>query len=335
MRDGPARGDGPRPLRVILASPRGFCAGVTRAVSIVERALRMYGPPVYVLHEIVHNRHVVDALRQRGAVFVDEIAQIPPGSVTVFSAHGVAQFVEEDAREAALDVIDATCPLVHKVHHEGRNFAAAGYEVVLIGHPGHVEVEGTIGQIPGRVHVVADVAAAEALQLPDTSRVAYITQTTLSYVDAQGVIAVLKRRFPGIVGPNSDDICYATQNRQAAVLALVRAAPLVLVVGSASSSNANRLRELAEQAGAVSHLIEDRTCLDPAWLQDVHSVGVTSGASTPDALVFGLIDRLSELRATTVEFAVGAVETVEFKMPRRLSTSAAFTNPAATASPAG
>ncbi len=305
-------------LRVILANPRGFCAGVERAVGIVEKVLQLYGPPVYVRHAIVHNRHVVDALRERGAVFVDSISEIPPGGITIFSAHGVSSAVEDAAHEAGLDVIDATCPLVRKVHIEGRTFAEAGYEVVIIGHKGHAEVEGTTGQIHGPVHVVSSVADVEALVVANPERVAYVTQTTLSILDTRDVIAALKRRFPAIAGPNVGDICYATHNRQSAVLHLAREAPLIIVVGSPTSSNASRLREIAEQAGAKSYLVEDQAALDPSWLEGLSVVGVTSGASTPDAIVQGVLARIGQLRPAVVEIAAGVEEHVHFKMPKRL-----------------
>lgn len=305
-------------MRVILANPRGFCAGVERAVSIVEKVLQLYGPPVYVRHAIVHNRHVVEALRERGAVFVDSISEIPPGGITIFSAHGVSTAVEDAAQEAGLDIIDATCPLVRKVHIEGRNFAEAGYEVVIIGHKGHAEVEGTTGQIHGPAHVVSSVADVEALVVANPERVAYVTQTTLSILDTGDVIAALKRRFPSIAGPNVGDICYATQNRQSAVLRLAREAPLILVVGSPTSSNASRLREIAEQAGARSYLVEDEAAVDASWLDGLSCIGVTSGASTPDAIVQGVLARLAQLRTTVVEIATGVEEHVHFKMPKRL-----------------
>lgn len=306
-------------LKVIVASPRGFCAGVARAVAIVERALAMFGPPVYVRHEIVHNAHVVARLRGLGAVFVDDIADIPDGSVTIFSAHGVAAAVEDQAREAHLDVIDATCPLVRKVHIEGRHFAEAGYDVILVGHRGHAEVEGTVGQIAGDVHVVETAGEVGAIVVKDPARVAYLTQTTLSVFETRDVIAALKRRFPGIVGPSVHDICYATENRQRAVIDLVRQAPVVLVVGSRNSSNANRLREVAEQAGAESHLVEDASALDPAWLDGRQVVGLTSSASTPDAALQTVLARLAQLRPLVVEFALGVQEHVHFKIPRRLA----------------
>ena len=252
-------------LRVILAQPRGFCAGVERAIEIVERALKKYGPPIYVRHEIVHNRHVVEDLRTRGAVFVDELDEIPPGAMTVFSAHGVARRVEELAAARDLPVIDATCPLVAKVHNEGRRYAAQGREIVLVGHAGHAEVEGTIGQIDGTVHLVQTVADVAGLPVRDPDKLAYITQTTLSVDDTRGIIAALKARFPAIVGPDVRDICYATQNRQQAVRDLAAAVDVILVVGSKNSSNSNRLREIGEELGKPAHLIDDADALRAEW----------------------------------------------------------------------
>ena len=256
-------------FRVILAQPRGFCAGVERAIEIVERALNKFGPPIYVRHEIVHNRHVVESLQKRGAVFVDELDEVPPGAMTVFSAHGVARRVEELAQERGLPVIDATCPLVAKVHNEGRRYARQGREIVLIGHAGHAEVEGTIGQIDGTVHLVQTAADVEKLEVGDPEKLAYITQTTLSVDDTRGIIIALKSRFPAIVGPDVRDICYATQNRQQAVRDLANLVDIILVVGSKNSSNSNRLREIGEELGKPSYLIEDASALRPEWFADV------------------------------------------------------------------
>lgn len=306
-------------LRVILANPRGFCAGVERAVSIVEKVLQLYGPPVYVRHAIVHNRHVVEALRERGAVFVDSISEIPAGGITIFSAHGVSTAVEDAAQEAGLDIIDATCPLVRKVHIEGRSFAEAGYEVVIIGHKGHAEVEGTTGQIHGPSHVVSSVADVETLAVANAERVAYVTQTTLSILDTGDVIAALKRRFPAIVGPNVGDICYATQNRQGAVKAMAPECDLVIVVGSRNSSNSVRLVEVALGAGArASYLVDYADDVDPAWLDGVTTVGVTSGASVPEILVRGVLDRLAGLGYDTVQSVTTANETLVFALPREI-----------------
>ena len=283
-------------MRVILAQPRGFCAGVERAIEIVERALKKYGPPIYVRHEIVHNRHVVEDLRTRGAVFVDELDEIPPGSRTVFSAHGVAKRIEQLAARRDLPVIDATCPLVAKVHNEGRRYAAQGREIVLVGHAGHAEVEGTIGQVPGKVHLVQTVEDVARLEVADPEKLAYITQTTLSVDDTRGIIAALTARFPTIVGPDVRDICYATQNRQQAVRDLARAVDMILVVGSRNSSNSNRLREIGEELGKPAYLIDDADALRPEWFAGIQSVGLTAGASAPETLVQGVTGRVAALR---------------------------------------
>ena len=306
-------------LRVILAQPRGFCAGVERAIEIVERALVKYGPPIYVRHEIVHNRHVVEDLRRRGAVLVDEIDEIPPGAMTIFSAHGVAKRVEELAAERGLPVIDATCPLVAKVHNEGRRYAAQGREIILIGHAGHAEVEGTIGQIPGRVRLVQTVEDVERLEVADPEKLAYVTQTTLSVDDTRGIIAALKARFPTIVGPDVRDICYATQNRQSAVRELAKAVDVILVVGSGNSSNSNRLREIGEELGKPAYLIDDASALDPAWFVGKQSVGVTAGASAPEMLVQGVIDGLRRVSEIDVSTLSGVAEDVRFRFPPELA----------------
>ncbi len=313
------------PLQVVLAQPRGFCAGVVRAVDIVERALDIYGPPVYVRHEIVHNRHVVETLKARGARFVEEVDEIPEGAVTVFSAHGVSARVEGDAQLRDLHVIDATCPLVTKVHKEGQRYATRGYEVVLIGHPGHPEVEGTVGQIEGTVHIVSDLADVEALAPADPAKLAYVTQTTLSVDDTREIIAALTRRFPAIVGPDVKDICYATQNRQTAVRKLAEEVDLILVVGARNSSNSNRLREIGQDMGRPSYLIEDASALDRAWLDGVTRVGVTAGASAPEALVQDVISRLAEWRRISVQILDGIEENVHFKLPAELIREAAAT----------
>jgi 4-hydroxy-3-methylbut-2-en-1-yl diphosphate reductase len=306
-------------LKVILAQPRGFCAGVERAIDIVERALKKYGAPVYVRHEIVHNKRVVDTLRERGAIFVEEVDEVPTGAVTVFSAHGVAKKVENGALVRELDVIDATCPLVTKVHKEGRRYAEKGYDIVLIGHIGHPEVEGTLGQIPGAVHVLSESDEVEKLKVTDPERVAFVTQTTLSVNDTKDVIAALKARFPNIVGPDTRDICYATQNRQSAVIELSKTVDLLLVVGAHNSSNSNRLREIGENFGVPSYLIEDATMFDPAWLDGVTKVGVTAGASAPETLVQETISRLRDYRSLTVETLDGVEENIHFKLPRELA----------------
>jgi 4-hydroxy-3-methylbut-2-enyl diphosphate reductase len=305
-------------LRVVLAQPRGFCAGVERAIEIVERALRKYGPPIYVRHEIVHNRHVVESLRARGAIFVDELDEIPPGAITIFSAHGVAQRVEELAAERGLPVIDATCPLVAKVHAEGRRYAASGREVILVGHAGHAEVEGTIGRIPGKVYLVQTAEDVAKLEVADPTKLAYVTQTTLSVDDTRQIIAALKARFPDIKGPDVRDICYATQNRQTAVRELAKLVDLILVVGSRNSSNSSRLREIGAELGKPSHLIEEAADLKPEWFVGVRSVGLTAGASAPDALVHEVLDGLAKLDELEVSTMQGVAENVSFRLPQEL-----------------
>jgi 4-hydroxy-3-methylbut-2-en-1-yl diphosphate reductase len=302
-------------LRILLAQPRGFCAGVERAIEIVERALAIHGAPVYVRHEIVHNKRVVENLKAKGARFVEEVDEIPEGAVTVFSAHGVSEAVERHAQARALYTIDATCPLVSKVHVEGRRYAERGYEVVLIGHAGHPEVVGTLGRIPGPVHLVGSLSDAERLQPRDPRKVAYVTQTTLSLDDTRDIIARLKERFPAIIGPDTRDICYATQNRQIAVRSLARSVDAILVVGARNSSNSNRLREIGQSSGVPSYLIEDAEELDPAWLQGASTVGISAGASAPEELVDELLDRLSSLFATQVETLFGTEERVQFRLP--------------------
>lgn len=308
-------------MQVILAQPRGFCAGVERAIDIVERALEKYGPPIYVRHEIVHNKHVVEQLRAKGVVFVEDIDEVPPGVPTIFSAHGVARSVEDMARDRDLPVIDATCPLVSKVHIEGRKYAEQGREVILIGHAGHPEVEGTVGQIPGTVHVISTVADAEALQVGDPDKLAYVTQTTLSLDDTRGVVDALKRRFPAIAGLDTKDICYATQNRQTAVRALAEKVEVLLVVGAANSSNSNRLREIGALMGIPSYLINDARELDPAWLTGKQVVGLTAGASAPEVLVDGVLDALRALGPLEVDALEGVEEKVKFRLPRELADS--------------
>jgi 4-hydroxy-3-methylbut-2-en-1-yl diphosphate reductase len=306
------------PLRVILAKPRGFCAGVERAVEIVERTLQMYGAPVYVRHEIVHNKHVVESLRRRGAVFVRELDEVPPGAVTIFSAHGVARQVEDRAQALGLDVIDATCPLVRKVHLEGRRYAERGYDILLIGHRGHPEVIGTCGQIGRRVQVVQCVAEVDLVEVEDPMCVAYITQTTLSLNDTRGVIAALRRRFPHIVGPDTRDICYATQNRQTALLELAAHVDMIIVIGASNSSNTNRLREIGENAGLPTHLVERPEQIESAWIAGIGAVGITAAASAPEVLVQEAITRLRSFRAVDVETLSGPEETVRFRLPQRL-----------------
>jgi 4-hydroxy-3-methylbut-2-enyl diphosphate reductase len=309
----------PKTLRVILAQPRGFCAGVERAIDIVERALVKFGPPIYVRHEIVHNRHVVEDLRARGAVFVDELDEVPEGAMTVFSAHGVARKVENAAASRALPVIDATCPLVAKVHAEGRRYAGQGREIVLIGHAGHAEVEGTIGQIDGTVYLVQTVEDAAALQVGTPEKLSYITQTTLSVDDTRGIIAALKQRFPSIVGPDVRDICYATQNRQEAVHHLAELVDLILVVGSKNSSNSNRLREIGAELGRPSYLIDDAAHLQSSWFDGIRTVGLTAGASAPEVLVQGVIEGLRRFGNVQIEFLAGTPEDVKFKLPAEVA----------------
>jgi len=302
-------------LKVILAQPRGFCAGVERAIDIVERALGRYGAPVYVRHEIVHNKRVVDDLRGKGAIFVEELTEVPTGAVTIFSAHGVSQVVEDEAGERALTVIDATCPLVAKVHKEGQRYANTGRDVVLIGHKGHPEVVGTLGRVEGRVHLISEPEDVDSLDVTDPDRIAYVTQTTLSVDDTRAVIGALKRRFPNIAGPDVNDICYATQNRQQAVRELAKYADVLLVIGAANSSNSNRLREIGEEMNIPSYLIDDGQALNPDWLDGVDTIGVTAGASAPERLVAELVDRLKELGATEIAELDGMVENVHFKLP--------------------
>jgi 4-hydroxy-3-methylbut-2-enyl diphosphate reductase len=308
---------GERPS-ILLASPRGFCAGVDRAIEIVELALEIYGAPVWVRHEIVHNRHVVDALRAKGARFVDELADVPEGSLVVFSAHGVAPAVREEARRRGLRAIDATCPLVTKVHVEALRYARDGYEIVLVGHRGHVEVEGTLGHAADRMTLVETVADVARLAPRDPARLAVLTQTTLSVDDTREILAALRARFPAIRAPGKDDICYATQNRQNAVKALAERASLVLVVGAPSSSNSNRLVEVARAQGARAERVEDASEIDPAWLAGARAVGVTAGASAPEALVEQVIARLAALGCGAVETVKLVEEDVTFTLPPEL-----------------
>jgi 4-hydroxy-3-methylbut-2-enyl diphosphate reductase len=306
-------------LKVILAKPRGFCAGVERAIEIVEKALEMFGPPVYVRHEIVHNKRVVDSLRAKGAVFVEELDNIPDDAVTVFSAHGVSEAVESEAGRRDLPVIDATCPLVSKVHREGQNQVRKGREVILIGHEGHPEVEGTQGRIPGGATLVARPKDVATLRVKDPDQVAYVTQTTLSVDDTRDVIESLKDRFPTIAGPDVRDICYATQNRQRAVHAIAESVDVLLVVGAQNSSNSNRLREIGAALGVPSYLIDDAKALDPMWLEGARTVGITAGASAPEELVQELIDRLRDFGDVTLEELTGGEEHMQFKLPRELT----------------
>ncbi|MCH7937990.1 MAG: 4-hydroxy-3-methylbut-2-enyl diphosphate reductase [Proteobacteria bacterium] len=305
-------------IDVWLASPRGFCAGVERAIDIVERALDLYGPPVYVRHEIVHNKRVVETLRAKGAVFVEEVDDIPDGAVTIFSAHGVSEAVENQAKDRDLPVIDATCPLVSKVHKEGQNHAKKDRQVILIGHEGHPEVEGTQGRIPGGVLLVTKPEDVARLEVRDPDKLAYVTQTTLSVDETRDVIGALKERFPNIIGPDVKDICYATQNRQQAVRNLAEHVDLLLVVGATNSSNSNRLREIGTELGVPSYLIDDAGNLDPAWLKDVDIVGVTAGASAPEELVQEVITRLGDFGEVKLTKVHGVEESITFKLPSEL-----------------
>ena len=316
--DEAAAGEAMPILRVLLAQPRGFCAGVERAIDTVEAALQKYGAPVYVRHEIVHNRHVVEKLKVKGVRFVEHVDEIPSGMVAVFSAHGVSARVEQAAAARGLLPIDATCPLVSKVHAEGRRYAADGYDIVLIGHENHPEVEGTVGQIPGRVLVVGNVEDVNALRVRDPEKVAYVTQTTLSVDDTREVIAALRHRFPQIVGPDVKDICYATQNRQSAVRSVASLVDLVLVVGARNSSNANRLCEVGNDAGVPTYLVEEPSTLDPAWLEGKKSVCITAGASTPEDLVQEVVEKLREYASLQISAMDGIVENVHFGLPVEL-----------------
>ncbi|HEX7854538.1 MAG TPA: 4-hydroxy-3-methylbut-2-enyl diphosphate reductase [Sphingobium sp.] len=311
------------PLQVILAQPRGFCAGVVRAIDIVERALERYSAPVYVRHEIVHNRHVVDKLRRKGAVFVEDLSEIPTGATTIFSAHGVARTVEEEARLRELPVIDATCPLVTKVHIQGRRYAKSGRTLVLIGHAGHAEVIGTMGQVDAPMHLISTPDDVAALPLPIDTPIAYVTQTTLSVDDTRSVIEALHAHFEDVEGPDVSEICYATQNRQTAVRDLARVSDLLIVVGATNSSNSNRLREIGEEMGIPSYLVDDGDGVDPEWLHGIASVGVTAGASAPDELVDSVIAALRSIRSITVSKLDGVEENIEFSLPAVLRTRVA------------
>jgi 4-hydroxy-3-methylbut-2-en-1-yl diphosphate reductase len=302
-------------MKVILAKPRGFCAGVVRAIEIVERALDKYGPPVYVRHEIVHNKWVVDALKARGARFVEELSEVPPNAITIFSAHGVAKKVEAEAAERGLRVLNATCPLVSKVHAQGRHYLRQGRTVILIGHAGHPEVEGTVGQIPGPVLLVQTEEDVETLTLPEDTPIAYVTQTTLSVDDTRGIIAALFRRFKDVVGPGTQDICYATQNRQTALLELTKLVDVIFVVGAKNSSNSNRLCEIGVDAGIPTHLIASGSEIRPEWLHDVEVVGITAGASAPEAMVRDVINALRRITPVEVFTLPGQDEHIEFRVP--------------------
>ena len=306
------------PKRVLLAAPRGFCAGVVRAIDVVDLALECVEPPLYVRKEIVHNLHVVRGFEKRGVRFVDELDEVPDGATVIFSAHGIAPRVRDAAAARKLKVIDATCPLVTKVHLEAIRFARQKYRIILIGHPGHEEVEGTMGEAESRIALVSSVAEAEAVEVEDPNRVAYITQTTLSMEDTLPIVEALKRRFPRIAGPAKADICYATQNRQVAVRALAQRAAVILVIGSKNSSNSNRLVEEAEIAGARAYLVDDASGVDPAWLDGVETVGLTSGASAPEFLVDQMLVHLKSLGAEVVEDLVTVEEDVHFPLPAEL-----------------
>jgi 4-hydroxy-3-methylbut-2-enyl diphosphate reductase len=308
-------------MKVILAQPRGFCAGVVRAIEIVERALEKYGPPVYVRHEIVHNKHVVESLKAKGAVFVEDVSEVPDNAVTIFSAHGVAKSVEDEALERNLPVLNATCPLVTKVHNQGKRYVGQGRKLILIGHAGHPEVVGTMGQIPSPVILVQSEADVEKLDLPLDTPVAYVTQTTLSVDDTSGIIQALQRKFTDIVGPETRDICYATQNRQSAVRDLSKLVDVILVVGATNSSNSNRLREIGEEVGLPSYLIADGSELDPKWLDGAKVIGLTAGASAPEVLVDDVIDRLRRLGPVEVSIMDGRQERIEFKLPAELAVA--------------
>jgi 4-hydroxy-3-methylbut-2-enyl diphosphate reductase len=301
-------------LTILLAAPRGFCAGVDRAIEIVETALTLYGPPIYVRHEIVHNRWVVEDLRAKGVIFVDTIEEIPDGAITVFSAHGISEKLENEARLRNLPVIDATCPLVTKVHNQAKRYEREGLEIVLIGHAGHPEVEGTSGRV-ARVHLVESLSDVTTLRVDDPEKLAYVTQTTLSVDDTKAIIAALRARFPTIEGPDTRDICYATQNRQHAVKELSSRVDLLLVVGSKTSSNSNRLRDLGQECGVRAHLIDDATDIDPKWLDGVRTLGLTAGASAPELLVERVISYLETLRQVLVTPFEVVQENVVFNLP--------------------
>ncbi|OZI61491.1 4-hydroxy-3-methylbut-2-enyl diphosphate reductase [Bordetella genomosp. 11] len=304
---------------VLLAQPRGFCAGVDRAIEIVERALELHGAPIYVRHEIVHNRYVVADLRGKGAIFIDELDDAPAGAIVVFSAHGVSKAVRAEAEQRGLRVFDATCPLVTKVHVEVARMRAAGREIVMIGHKGHPEVEGTLGQSKDGMYLVETVEDVHALRVADPEQLAFVTQTTLSVDDAAAVAAALRSRFPTIIEPRKSDICYATQNRQDAVKVLAPECDLVLVVGSTNSSNSNRLREVAERKGVTAYLVDGAEAIDPSWLQGRKRIGITAGASAPEILVRQVIDRVKELGAVSVRTMPGLEENVAFPLPKGLA----------------
>jgi 4-hydroxy-3-methylbut-2-enyl diphosphate reductase len=305
-------------VKIYLASPRGFCAGVDRAIEIVELSLKAYGAPVYVRHEIVHSRHVVNSLRQKGAVFVEELDEVPDGSIVIFSAHGVAKSVWAEAKRRGLKVIDATCPLVIKVHNEVNRDYNQGYELILIGHAGHPEVIGTLGQVPDKLHLVSSVQDVEKLEVSNPHHLSYVTQTTLSVDECREIVEALHQRFPSIKGPHQEDICYATQNRQNAVKELTKLVDVILVIGSPNSSNSNRLRELAEKHGIPSYLIDSAADINPAWFANAKAVGISAGASAPEVLVTEVVDYLKRYGADEVEELTVIEEDVEFSLPKEL-----------------
>ncbi len=305
-------------MEILLANPRGFCAGVDRAIEIVERALKLFGAPIYVRHEVVHNKFVVDDLKRKGAIFIEDLAEVPLGSTLIFSAHGVSQAVRQEAESRGLKVFDATCPLVTKVHIEVARMRKQGKEIVMIGHKGHPEVEGTMGQAEGGVYLVEKAADVAGLQVADEKNLAYVTQTTLSMDDASQIIAALKQRYPDISGPKKNDICYATQNRQDAVKELAAQCDLVLVVGSPNSSNSNRLREVARNMDVEAYMIDSAGQIDPEWLNGKMKIGVTAGASAPEVLVREVVKRISEINPATLEEAEGTEENIVFPLPKNL-----------------
>ena len=303
-------------MKIYLANPRGFCAGVDRAIEIVELSLKAYGAPIYVRHEIVHSRHVVNSLRQKGAVFVEELNEVPDGAIVIFSAHGVAKEVWEEANHRQLKIIDATCPLVIKVHNEVNRDYTQGFELILIGHAGHPEVIGTLGQVPDKFHLVSSVQDVEMLEVENTTHLSYVTQTTLSVDECRDIVAALNQRFPGIKGPHQEDICYATQNRQNAVKELASLVDVILVIGSPNSSNSNRLRELAEHCGIRSYLIDSSADINSEWVRDARAVGISAGASAPEVLVTEVVDYLKQYGPVEVEELTVIEEDVEFLLPK-------------------
>jgi 4-hydroxy-3-methylbut-2-en-1-yl diphosphate reductase len=305
-------------LKIFLANPRGFCAGVDRAIEIVDLSLKTYGAPIYVRHEIVHSRHVVEALRGKGAIFVEELSEVPDSAIVIFSAHGVAKEVWEESKRRNLKVIDATCPLVIKVHNEVNRDYSNEYELILIGHAGHPEVVGTLGQVPDKFHLVSSVEDVDSLEVENPLHVSYVTQTTLSVDECRDIVEALHRRFPGIKGPHQEDICYATQNRQNAVKELSRFVDVILVIGSPNSSNSNRLRELGERCGIPSYLIDSNQDIQTQWLEGVQAIGIAAGASAPEVLVTQVIKFLKEQGAETVEELTVVEENVEFLLPKEL-----------------